>query len=193
MEEIEIKRINDELYLKIDDLIDFQEIYDLLEEKLNLIKAQNINNQLKINLLLGYRKILSQDLYCLCELILKDEKLLINSITYDSLNKEEIEIYKGSIRGGETKYFNHSVLILGDINPNALVVAKDEVYVVGKVKGKIVIRNKNGGVNAASFINAYIKIFDLCNYEVNCSNSCFIKYQNLSEGEMKYVKNYSSY
>ena len=30
MEEIEIKRINDELYLKIDDLIDFQEIYDLL-------------------------------------------------------------------------------------------------------------------------------------------------------------------
>ena len=190
MEEIEIKRLNDELYLKLDDLVDFQKIYDLLEEKLNLIKEQNINNQLKINLLLGYRNISSQDLFCLCELILKDERLLIKSINYSSLNKEEIEIYKGSIRGGETKYFNNSVLILGDINPNALVVAKDEVYVVGKVKGKVVIRNKNGGVNAASFINAYIKIFDLYNYSISYPNSFFIKYENLIGGGKENVKNY---
>lgn len=193
MEEIEIKRINDELFLKLDDLVDFQNIYDSLEEKLNLIKEQNINNQLKINLLLGYRNITSQDLFCLCELILKDEKLLINSINYNSLNKENIEIFKGSIRGGETKYFNNSVLILGDINPNAMVVAKDEVYVVGKVKGKVVIRSKNGGINAASFVNAFIKIFDLCNSEVNYNNSCFIKYSNLCEGGKLYVKNHCCY
>ena len=39
MEEIEIKRINDELYLKLDDLVDFPRIYDSLEEKLNIIKS----------------------------------------------------------------------------------------------------------------------------------------------------------
>ena len=72
MEEIEIKRINDELYLKLNDLVDFQRIYDSLEEKLNIIKEQNFNNKLKLNILLGYRNITSQDLFCLCELILKD-------------------------------------------------------------------------------------------------------------------------
>lgn len=180
---IEIKRINDELYLKLDDLVEFQKIYELLEEKLILIKEQNINNKLKINLLLGYRNISSQDLYCLCELILKDERLLIKSIEYNSLINENIEIYHGSIRGGENKYFNNSVLILGDINPNALVVAKDEVYVVGKVKGKVIIRSKNGGINAAQFQNAYIKIFDLYNYSINTNGTYFIKYSNLKNIE----------
>jgi len=177
MENIEIKRINDEIYLTLNDIIEFQKIYDYLEEKLNLIKEQN--NSLKINLYLGNRNITSQDLFCLCELILKDEKLLIKSINYNSINNDHIEIYKGSIRGGETKYFNGSVLLSGDINPNALVVAKDEVYVVGKIKGKIIIRNKNGGINGALFKNACIKIFDKVNYDVNTSHAFFIKYSNL--------------
>ena len=34
MENIEIKRINNELYLKLNDLVDFQSIYDKLDEKL---------------------------------------------------------------------------------------------------------------------------------------------------------------
>jgi hypothetical protein len=33
MENIEIKRINNELYLKLNDLVDFQSIYDKLDEK----------------------------------------------------------------------------------------------------------------------------------------------------------------
>ena len=185
MQGIEIKRINDELYLKLDELVDFQKMYDNLEEKLLIIKEQNINNKLKINLLLGYRNITSQDLFCLCELILKDEKLLINSIEYNSLSKEDIEIYHGCIRGGESKIFNGSVLIIGDINPNAQVVAKDEVYVVGKVKGKVIIRNKNGGVNAAQFINAYIKIFDLYNSSINTKGTFFIKYADLRNSERR--------
>ena len=38
--------------------------------------------------------------------------------------------------------------------------------------------------------NAYIKIFDLCNYEVNYSNSFFVKYNNLINGGINNVKNY---
>ena len=85
MENIEIKRINDELYLKLNDLVDFQSIYDKLDEKLNMIKEQNINEKLMINLLLGYRDISSQDLFCLFELILKDEKILLKSTLLSTL------------------------------------------------------------------------------------------------------------
>lgn len=180
MEKIEIKRLNGELFIRLNDLIDFQTIYDLLNEKLYLIKEQN-NGKLMINIELGNRDIGSQDLFCLYELFLKDEKLLIKSITYNSLKKDNIEIYRTTIRGGETKYFDSSVIILGDINPNAQVIVKDEIYVVGKVKGKIIVRNKNGGVNAASYNNAYIKIFDLVNSNVNYCSSKFIKYNNLNE------------
>lgn len=191
MENIEFKRINDELFLRLNDLVDFQNIYDSLDEKLNIIKEQN-KSELMINLELGNRKISTQDLFCLYELFLKDEKLLIKSIKYDSLQNEPIEVYKGTIRGGETKYFDKSVLILGDINPNALVIAKDEVYVVGKVKGKVFIRSKEGGINAASFCNSIIKIFDLINYNINYNCTKFLKYNDLvnNVGGENNVKNY---
>ena len=89
MEKIEISRIGDDLYIKLNDLVDFQNLYDSLEEKLNLINEQS-NSILKINLILGYRKLSSQELFCLFELILKDEKFLIKSIDYDSLNHNNI-------------------------------------------------------------------------------------------------------
>ena len=60
MEIIEIKRLNDELYLKLNDLIDFQKLYDLLEEKIMLIKEQNLDNKLKFKVILLYIIIISK-------------------------------------------------------------------------------------------------------------------------------------
>lgn len=181
MENIEIKRINNELFIKLSDLINFQTLYDKLEEKLTMIKEQNNNEKLMINLSLGYRDILSQDLFCLLELIFKDEKILLKSLNYNPLKKENIEIFNGTIRGGETKIFENSALILGDINPNSLVIVKDELYVIGKIKGKVIIRSNNGKVEASSYQNAYIKIFDKINCNFNNDKSILVNYSNLNE------------
>ena len=155
MEKIEIKRINEELYINLNDLIEFQNLYDSLEERLNIIKEQTTQT-IKINLILGYRKISSQELYCLIDLILKDEKMLINSIDNNYVESNNIEIYEGTIRGGETKIFGGKVLVLGDINPNSLVIVKDEIYVIGKVKGKVIVRNKKGVPIRNSFFYIYL-------------------------------------
>ena len=181
MENIEIKRINNELFIKLSDLINFQTLYDKLEEKLTMIKEQNNNQKLMINLSLGYRDILSQDLFCLLELIFKDEKIFLKSLNYNPLKKENIEIFNGTIRGGETKIFENSALILGDINPNSLVIVKDELYVIGKIKGKVIIRSNNGKVEASSYQNAYIKIFDKINCNFNNDKSILVNYSNLNE------------
>ena len=134
-----------------------------------------------INLSLGYRDILSQDLFCLLELIFKDEKILLKSLNYNPLKKENIEIFNGTIRGGETKIFENSALVLGDINPNSLVIVKDELYVIGKIKGKVIIRSNNGKVEASSYQNAYIKIFDKINCNFNNDKSILVNYSNLNE------------
>ena len=181
MENIEIKRINNELFIKLSDLINFQTLYDKLEEKLTMIKEQNNNQKLMINLSLGYRDILSQDLFCLLELIFKYEKIFLKSLNYNPLKKENIEIFNGTIRGGETKIFENSALILGDINPNSLVIVKDELYVIGKIKGKVIIRSNNGKVEASSYQNAYIKIFDKINCNFNNDKSILVNYSNLNE------------
>ena len=100
---------------------------------------------------------------------------------YGIYNTGFIEIYNGTIRGGETKIFENSGLILGDVNPNALVIAKDELFIVGKLKGKVIIRNKEGKVDASSYHNAYIKIFDKINTNFSYDNPLFINYLNLNE------------
>lgn len=179
MENIEISRVGDNLYIKLNDLVEFQNLYDSLEEKLNLINEQNCS-LLKINLILGYREISSQELFCLFELILKDEKMLVNSLECNRLINDDLELYENTIRGGETKIFNSRVLILGDINPNALVIVKKEIYVVGKVKGKVIIRNKKGKIEASSFHNAYIKIFDKYNSSLNYNDVITIDYENIN-------------
>ena len=180
MDIIEISRVGDDLYVKLNDLIEFQNLYDSLADKLNLINEQS-SSILKINLILGYREITSQELFCLFELILKDEKMLINSLDCNKLINDELELYENTIRGGETKIFKNRVLILGDINPNALVICKKEIYVIGKVKGKVIIRNKKGKIEASSFQNAYIKIFDKYNTSLNFDDVITIDYENINK------------
>ena len=76
------------------------------------------------------------------EQAIKDELLLINA-----QNKDDI-FHEGTVRSGERIFSNGNLCIVGDVNPGAIVSAKNNIYVWGKLLG-IAFAGKDGNKNAS--------------------------------------------
>ena len=76
------------------------------------------------------------------EQAIKDELLLI-----DSQKKDDI-FHEGTVRSGERIFSNGNLCIIGDVNPGAIVSAKNNIYVWGKLLG-IAFAGKDGNKNAS--------------------------------------------
>ena len=71
----------------------------------------------------------------------KNQLLLLNS-----KNKKDI-LHEGTVRAGERISSNGNLCIIGDVNPGAIVSAKKNIYVWGKLLG-IAFAGKGGNINA---------------------------------------------
>ena len=73
---------------------------------------------------------------------IKNKLLLLNS-----KNKDDI-LHKGTLRSGDRISSNGNLCIIGDVNPGAIVSAKKNIYVWGKLLG-IAFAGKSGNINAS--------------------------------------------
>ena len=85
-----------------------------------------------------------------------------------SFNKEiatsETKFFKGSIRSGQKMEFEGSLVILGDVNAGAEVLAEDNVVILGILRGMAhagAKGNKEAIIAAASIESAQIRIADI--------------------------------
>ena len=72
---------------------------------------------------------------------------LKNRFSLVSSNKKEDIIHKGTIRSGDRIFSNGDLFILGDVNPGAIIQAKKNVFVWGKLLG-VAFAGENGSNNA---------------------------------------------
>ena len=73
---------------------------------------------------------------------IKNKLLLFNSIKKDDI------LYKGTVRSGERISSNGNLCIIGDVNPGAIVSAKKNIYVWGKLLG-IAFAGQTGNKNSS--------------------------------------------
>jgi len=73
---------------------------------------------------------------------IKNKLLLFNSKKLDDT------LHKGTVRSGERISSNGNLCIIGDVNPGAIVSAKKNIYVWGKLQG-IAFAGKSGNKNAS--------------------------------------------
>ena len=73
---------------------------------------------------------------------IKNKLLLLNSKKKDDI------LHKGTVRSGERISSNGNLCIIGDVNPGAIVSAKKNIYVWGKLLG-IAFAGKSGNKNAS--------------------------------------------
>ena len=78
---------------------------------------------------------------------IKEQEVKKKLLSLNSKNKDDI-LHKGTIRSGERISSNGNLCIIGDVNPGAIVSAKKNIYVWGKLLG-IAFAGKNGNKNAS--------------------------------------------
>ena len=77
---------------------------------------------------------------------IKEQEIKNKLLLYNSIQKEDI-LHNGTVRSGERISSNGNLCIIGDVNPGAIVSAKKNIYVWGKLLG-IAFAGKSGNKNA---------------------------------------------
>ena len=77
----------------------------------------------------------------------KEQKIKNKLLLFKSKNKDDI-LHKGTVRSGERISSNGNLCIIGDVNPGAIVNAKKNIYVWGKLLG-VAFAGKGGDKNAS--------------------------------------------
>ena len=123
--------------------------FKLITEELNM-SSVNIFSNNRENILTGKSLKINS--------ILVREKEIKNKLLTTSL-KHENTLHKGTIRSGDRISSNGDLVIIGDVNPGAIISAKKNVYVWGKLLG---IAFAGEGGDKSSFISSlYLKPLQL--------------------------------
>ena len=78
---------------------------------------------------------------------IKEQEIKNKLLVFKSKKKEDI-FHKGTLRSGERISSKGNLCIIGDVNPGAIVSAKKNIYVWGKLQG-IAFAGKSGNKNAS--------------------------------------------
>ena len=88
----------------------------------------------------------------------KEQEIQNKLILFKSKNKGDI-LHEGTVRSGERISSNGNLCIIGDVNPGAIVSAKKNIYVWGKLLG-IAFAGKSGN-KSASIASLYLNPLQL--------------------------------
>ena len=78
---------------------------------------------------------------------LKEQDIKKKLLLHNSKNKEDL-LHEGTVRSGDRISSNGNLCIIGDVNPGAIVSAKKNIYVWGKLLG-IAFAGKGGNISAS--------------------------------------------
>ena len=140
---------------------DFSSMKEPLEAKLFVINESISSNQLsKLKNYFDKINICSLCIYSNNrDTVLAGKSLRIDSIFFKeqeiknklrllNSNKKDDVLHKGTVRSGDRLSSNGNLCIIGDVNPGAIVSAKKNIYVWGKLLG-IAFAGKGGNKNAS--------------------------------------------
>jgi len=89
---------------------------------------------------------------------IKEQEIKNQLLLFNSKKKDDI-LYKGTVRSGERISSNGNLCIIGDVNPGAIVSAKNNIYVWGKLLG--IAFAGNTGNNNATVASLYLNPLQL--------------------------------
>jgi septum site-determining protein MinC len=117
---------------------------------LQLSKLKNYFDKINTSSLIIYSNIretiLSGKSLKIDSTFVKEQEIKNKLLLFKSKNKDDI-LHEGTVRSGDRISSNGNLCIIGDVNPGAIVSAKKNIYVWGKLLG-IAFAGKSGNKNA---------------------------------------------
>ncbi len=143
---ISINTKKDEIVIKISDMAEHKEIIECLNKKIvalkKLYKTEKtpihvVGKILKNKEINEIKKIIQDNIDV--EVNFDSPKVLglhgIKKVFEKEIENSETKYYKGSLRSGQRIEFEGSLVILGDVNAGAEVIAGENIVVLGTLRG----------------------------------------------------------
>lgn len=166
---VTIKGTKEGLMLRLDDRCSFADLLVELEQK---VQDSGLDGVAEVQIHTGRRYCDEQDMKHILSIIHHSPHLRVSKVLSDVISLEECqqrliekqsETYIGIIRSGQVVRAAGDLVIIGDVNPNAQVIAGGSIYILGRLKG-IAHAGANGNLEAviaASWLEAtHLKIAD---------------------------------
>ncbi len=125
-----------------------------VNESISSYQLSNLKNYFnKINIFSLYiysnnrNTILSGNSLKIDSTFIKEQEIKNKLLFFNSKKKDDI-LHKGTVRSGDRISSNGNLCIIGDVNPGAIVSAKKNIYVWGKLLG-IAFAGQSGNKNAS--------------------------------------------
>lgn len=142
---VTIKGTKDGLLLRLDDACSFSDLLKEIEEKLfPHAKLIDDSHEVSVRIHTGNRLLTEEQENIIRKLISPDKNLLIASIESNVILKEEVHQIKSEmgitvvskiIRSGQILNITGDLLLIGDVNPGAKVIASGNIFIMGQLKG----------------------------------------------------------
>ena len=105
--------------------------------------------------------------------------------------KNKIKIINKTIHSGEVLQIDQDALIIGQINPGAVVRFSGKLYVMGRVSGFIEGMTSSSRISGQCFKNAHIRINGVSRHSYTSFELTMVYYKDseifLDKGDMIYV------
>jgi len=194
IEAVTFKLTRNGLIILLDDNLDFASIKRLLKKKLE--ESKDFFQGAILKTVIRGRELEKYELDELRQLIYLEtgfDDVTEDVVTFD-WSKNTIEgktkFYRGTMRSGNLINFKGNVVVMGDVNPGAEIIATGNVLVTGSIKGMVHAGckgNRNAIVSAQGIYPTQLRIADLITVSPN------EKHEKISGFETAYIKDNEIY
>jgi len=168
IEAVTFKLTRNGLIIVLDDNLDFASIKRLLKKKLE--ESKDFFQGALLKTVIRGRELEKYEFEELKRIIHEEagfEDITEDVITFDwSKNTVEgkTKFYRGTMRSGNQIKFKGNVVVMGDVNPGAEIIATGNIVVTGTIKGTVHAGckgNRNAIVSAQGIYPTQLRIADL--------------------------------
>lgn len=189
---IKVKGVNNHLVFVLDDRQEFNCLMNELESLLESPLLKNDGYYPKAFFDFESRILTIHELLKLLDLLFEKQVLLfdgVNMIRKEHTNK--IKVINKTIHSGEVLEVNQDTLIIGQINPGAIVRFTGKLYVMGRVSGLVEGLNARCKISGLYFKDAHIRINGISRQSYTSYELTMLYYKDneifLDKGDMVYV------
>ena len=189
---IKVKGVNNHLVFVLDDNQDFNSLMNELESLLEspLLKSDGYYPRAFFDF---KSRILSiHELLRLLDLLFSKQVLLFDGINMAKVEKKnKIKVINKTVHAGEILELDQDALIIGQVNPGAIVRFKGKLYVMGRVSGLVEGLNARAKISGQFFKNAHVRINGVSRRNYTSYELTMLYYKDneifLDKGDMIYV------